>query len=280
MNGIMAVLLFAMMTITAIDVIGRYVFNAPVPGGFEIVQYLMAVVIFASLPLTTAAERHLTVSVFENRFRGTTRHVYRLVMLTISLIALAIIAWRMGVQADVLGRSQQVSGFLQLPLAPIAWVDDGARNARRAGSRGQACPRSVRASSSPQTRRLRNLELIDAASHHRVSPSSWRSRLSGIPLGFALILVGIVGFAAMRSGMVGKSLIAIRWREPLRGLDIAVGRPCHGRPADVRHLHELRPDRHPAVRADGRLHPPGRSVGRACTTAPTPFSGIVAEALR
>jgi TRAP-type C4-dicarboxylate transport system permease small subunit len=122
MNGIMAVLLFAMMAITAIDVIGRYGFNAPVPGGFEIVQCLMAVVIFASLPLTTAAERHLTVSVFENRFRGTTRHVYRLVMLTISLIALAIIAWRMGVQADVLGRSQQVSGFLQLPLAPIAWA--------------------------------------------------------------------------------------------------------------------------------------------------------------
>jgi tripartite ATP-independent transporter DctM subunit len=31
--------------------------------------------------------------------------------------------------------------------------------------------------------------------------------LAGIPLGFALILVGILGFAAMRSGMVGKSLI-------------------------------------------------------------------------
>lgn len=122
MNGIMAILLFAMMTVTAIDVIGRYVFNAPLPGGFEIVQYLMAVVIFASLPLTTAAERHLTVSVFENRFSGTTRHLYRIVMLTVSLIALAIIAWRMGVQADVLGRSRQVSGFLQLPLAPIAWI--------------------------------------------------------------------------------------------------------------------------------------------------------------
>ena len=122
MNGIMAILLFGMMTITACDVIGRYLLNAPIPGGFEIVQYLMAVVIFASLPLTTAAERHLTVSVLENRFRGTTRHVYRIVMLMISLIALAVIAWRMGVQADVLGRSQQVSGFLQLPLAPVAWT--------------------------------------------------------------------------------------------------------------------------------------------------------------
>jgi len=122
MNGLMAILLFAMMTITAIDVIGRYVLNTPVPGGFEIVQYLMAVVIFASLPLTTAAERHLTVSVLENRFTGTTRRVYRIVMLLVSGIALLIIAWRMGVQADVLGRSKQVSGFLQLPLAPIAWI--------------------------------------------------------------------------------------------------------------------------------------------------------------
>jgi C4-dicarboxylate transporter, DctM subunit len=33
--------------------------------------------------------------------------------------------------------------------------------------------------------------------------------LVGIPLGFALILVGVAGFAAMRSGMVGKTLIAL-----------------------------------------------------------------------
>ena len=31
--------------------------------------------------------------------------------------------------------------------------------------------------------------------------------LAGIPLGFALILVGIVGFAAMRAGMVGGALV-------------------------------------------------------------------------
>ncbi|MGD9920844.1 MAG: TRAP transporter small permease, partial [Pseudorhodoplanes sp.] len=122
MNAIMAILLFAMMAVTAIDVVGRYLLNTPVPGGFEIVQYLMAVVIFASLPLTTGAERHLSVSILENRLRGTTRRVYRAVILLVSLAALAVIAWRMGVQASVLGRSQQVSGFLQLPLAPIAWI--------------------------------------------------------------------------------------------------------------------------------------------------------------
>ena len=52
--------------------------------------------------------------------------------------------------------------------------------------------------------------------------------LAGIPLGFALILVGIVGFAAMRSGMVGQSLIhfdgaglSVDWMSLSAGLAMA-----------------------------------------------------------
>jgi TRAP-type transport system small permease protein len=122
MNTIMAVLLFAMMTITAVDVFGRYVLNSPVPGGFELVQYLMAVVIFASLPLTTAAERHLSVSLVGGRLRGRWRNIHRAIVLSVSFIALAVISWRMALQAETLVRSKQVSGYLQLPLGPIAWM--------------------------------------------------------------------------------------------------------------------------------------------------------------
>ncbi len=122
MNTIMAVLLFAMMTITAVDVFGRYVLNSPVPGGFELVQYLMAVVIFASLPLTTAAERHLSVSLVGDRLRGRWRAIHRIVVLGVSFIALAVMSWRMALQAETLVRSQQVSGYLQLPLGPVAWL--------------------------------------------------------------------------------------------------------------------------------------------------------------
>ena len=119
---VMATLLFAMMTITTIDVIGRYLLNSPVPGGFEIVQYLMAVVVFASLPLTTAADSHLSVSLVGDQLTGRAKRIHRVFVLTISSVALVAITWRMGEQAAILGRSQQISGFLQLPLAPIAWV--------------------------------------------------------------------------------------------------------------------------------------------------------------
>ena len=46
-----ALFLFAMAALTFVDVIGRYVFSAPVPGTFESVGLLLGLVTFAALPL-------------------------------------------------------------------------------------------------------------------------------------------------------------------------------------------------------------------------------------
>ena len=116
----MAVFLTAMAAITVIDVAGRYLFNAPLKGGYEIVQYLMALTVCAALPLASRSESHLTVSLVTGRFRGALRRVHRFVILMVSAAALALIAWRMMAQAAVLERTGAQSGSLRLPLAPIA----------------------------------------------------------------------------------------------------------------------------------------------------------------
>ncbi len=54
LTGIIAVVLFFMMLITVIDVIGRSFFHAPFPGTSEIVEVLMALTIFAAVPLVSA----------------------------------------------------------------------------------------------------------------------------------------------------------------------------------------------------------------------------------
>lgn len=122
LKAIMAIFLFAMMAITFVDVLGRYVFSLPVPGGFEIVQYLMALVVFASLPLTTAADSHLSVTLIPPRPTGAVGFIHRFIVRALSVITLALIAWRMTDQAIQLDRARQISGFLEIPLAPIAWV--------------------------------------------------------------------------------------------------------------------------------------------------------------
>jgi len=54
--GIIAgAMIMGMMVVTTVDVIGRDVFNRPLLGAFEVTEILMGLVIFAGMPLATAA---------------------------------------------------------------------------------------------------------------------------------------------------------------------------------------------------------------------------------
>lgn len=122
LGGIMAFVVFAMMALTTVDVTARYVFSAPVPGGFEIMQFMMALVIFTALPLVTWNGGHIVVSIFDGFFKGAVRYVQRLFALTVSAVAIAVICWRMWKQGDVLADGDQITGFLEWPIAPIAYA--------------------------------------------------------------------------------------------------------------------------------------------------------------
>ena len=54
-------ILLAMMGLTFVDVIARYVFNRPLAGAFEVTELLLLVLIFAGLPLVTHAEDRKSV---------------------------------------------------------------------------------------------------------------------------------------------------------------------------------------------------------------------------
>jgi TRAP-type C4-dicarboxylate transport system permease small subunit len=58
-----AAILFGMMAVTAIDVFGRYLFNAPLQGGYELTQLLMLSLVFAALPLVTRRTEHIAFTV-------------------------------------------------------------------------------------------------------------------------------------------------------------------------------------------------------------------------
>ena len=63
-----AVVLFAMMTITAVDVAGRYLFNRPIAGGFELTEILLAALIYCGLPLVSARREHIVIDTFDPLF--------------------------------------------------------------------------------------------------------------------------------------------------------------------------------------------------------------------
>jgi len=118
----MALLLFAMMAVTTIDVLGRYLFSSPIPGGYEMVQFMMALVVFCSLPITTRQDSHLTVSIISGNLKGGTARMHRLFVLLVSLAGTIVIAWRTWDQGAILTQSKQVSNLLEWPLGPIAYA--------------------------------------------------------------------------------------------------------------------------------------------------------------
>ncbi len=62
-------ILFAMMLLTVVDVVARYVFSRPLRGAFELTELMLLVLIFAGLPLVSFADEHAVMD-FIDRLLG------------------------------------------------------------------------------------------------------------------------------------------------------------------------------------------------------------------
>lgn len=116
-----AIPLFTLMCITVIDVVGRYLFSRPLGGGFELTEMLLAVAVFASLPLVELREEHLAIDLLDRRYSERAQRWRRLLVYTVSAIAMCAIARQMFTKAAAIGRDAMTTAVLLLPVAPAAY---------------------------------------------------------------------------------------------------------------------------------------------------------------
>jgi TRAP-type C4-dicarboxylate transport system permease small subunit len=121
LTALVSIIMFVMMILTTADVFGRAVFNTPIKGSFEIITFLLAALIFSSLPLITWDEKHISVSLVDQWLKGPLRRISRTLILTICTIIVAGITQRMWIQGDLMAEGQHITGFLEWPIAPIAY---------------------------------------------------------------------------------------------------------------------------------------------------------------
>ena len=116
-----ALLLFGLMAVTTVDVIGRYIFNFPLRGGFEITELLLLTLIFAGLPLVSRADEHVTMDFIDAAFgeRGR-RLLRRLVDLVCGLIILGL-AWRVWVKAGKIAGYGDTTEVLRITVGPFVY---------------------------------------------------------------------------------------------------------------------------------------------------------------
>ncbi len=109
-------MLFALTLVSGVDVIGRYVFNSPLPNANDLVRALMGIVIFAGLPLVSADNAHLRAGFFDHLVSGSLLRVREVVVTLLSALACAVWTWQLGRQAIDMRSTGEVLGTVPMPV--------------------------------------------------------------------------------------------------------------------------------------------------------------------
>ena len=115
-------LLFAMMALTFTDVVMRYLFNAPLRGGFEVTEVMMAVLIFAGLPLVSRRNEHVTIDAFDRMIPEWLHRVLHRVVHLVCTLALVGMSWLLFRKAGSFAEVGDVTQTLKIPLAPFVYL--------------------------------------------------------------------------------------------------------------------------------------------------------------
>lgn len=116
---VMALFLLAMVALTFADVIGRRIVGKPIYGANDITEHLMALVVFAGLPLVTAAGAHLTIDLLDGLVGKPWMAWWRALTGALVTGVLAVVAWlfiKHGLNATQIS---EVSQALRVPRAPL-----------------------------------------------------------------------------------------------------------------------------------------------------------------
>src|SRR4051794_36826911 len=95
LGGLAAIILFVLMLLTCTDVIGRYFFNSPIHGAFEVTEIMLACLIFTGLPLVTLRQEHITVDVFDGITPVGVLRVQHVIASLIASVATGYLSWRL-----------------------------------------------------------------------------------------------------------------------------------------------------------------------------------------
>jgi TRAP-type C4-dicarboxylate transport system permease small subunit len=111
-----ALFLIPLMLLTTGDVVGRDIFGHPIPGTFELSQYLLAIFILLGIAYSQQIKTHVGVSLFISKLPTTFQMLLKAVATILCLFISSILTW----QGLVVGIEEKaVSDILRIPQFPF-----------------------------------------------------------------------------------------------------------------------------------------------------------------
>ncbi len=105
-----------LMLLTVGDVMGRSFFNKPIPGTFELSEYMLAVIVLLGAAYTQQVKGHVGVDFLTSRYSAKTQAVLQAVTTFAGLLIIAILVWQ-GYLEGI--HEKAVSDQLRVPQWPF-----------------------------------------------------------------------------------------------------------------------------------------------------------------
>lgn len=122
LNRIAGFFLAAMMVLTGTDVTLRYFLNKPIPGSYEITEFMMPVIVAFGLAFCQLEKGHVQVDLFTSLLPRRMQSLCRIGAHFLMAAVYGLIAWQTSVRARELMVSGQYSEVLYIPIYPFVWV--------------------------------------------------------------------------------------------------------------------------------------------------------------
>ena len=116
-----AAILLAMMLLTVIDVVARYVFSRPVRGAFEVTELMLVVLIFAGLPLVSFSDEHAVMDFVDRLLGRRGQRALQRAVHVVSAAFLFLLTWLMWVKADRIWAYRDATDVLRIVYGPFVY---------------------------------------------------------------------------------------------------------------------------------------------------------------
>ncbi len=129
LSTVAAVVLVALMLITCVDVVGRYVFNRPLTGSTELTEIALAIVVFSVFPVISWRGEHVVVDILDSFVPPLLAFIRNILFNIAAAIALMFIGQRIIVLGNRSLSYGEVSEYLAIPtgwvinfIGSICWI--------------------------------------------------------------------------------------------------------------------------------------------------------------
>lgn len=115
-------LIISVMAFTVYNVLGRWLFGAPLRGTVELTQLAMIGIVYLGLGYAQHQNSHIAVDLLYQRLGRRTRLVLDVFATALSMAVLSLLAWRLYDYSAVLDAGGRTTASRSIPLYPFAYV--------------------------------------------------------------------------------------------------------------------------------------------------------------